>query len=195
MLKATEPDPASRFQSAEEMGEQLLGVLRQVRAIDGKDPRPAPSLLFSGELGNAAEASTWQSLPVPAVDPFDPAAGVLATIVTSSPEQIGALLASTPRSPEVAFRLARSFIDEGAFAQAEAELDLTRGPEQRMAGRLVARGRSAGRRAPEGRPLVLHHRHLRVARRAGAETGSGRVLRNGGARSPDGRVDVVARCR
>ena len=40
------------------MGEQLIGVLRQVRAIDGKDPRPAPSLLFSGELGNGAVAST-----------------------------------------------------------------------------------------------------------------------------------------
>ncbi len=99
LVKATDPNPASRFQSAEEMGEQLIGVLRQVRAIDGKDPRPAPSLLFSGELGNAAEASSWQSLPVPAVDPFDPAAGVLATIVMSGSEQIGALLASTPRSP------------------------------------------------------------------------------------------------
>jgi serine/threonine-protein kinase PknG len=122
LVKATAPNPASRFQSAEEMGEQLIGVLRQVRAIDGKEPRPAPSLLFSGELGNAAEASSWQSLPVPAVDPFDPAAGVLATIVISSSEQIRALLASTPRSPEVAFRLARSYIEEGAFAQAEAEL-------------------------------------------------------------------------
>ena len=40
LVKATAPDPASRFQSAEEMGEQLIGVLRQVRAIDGKDPGP-----------------------------------------------------------------------------------------------------------------------------------------------------------
>ena len=112
------------------MAEQLIGVLRQVRAIDGKDPRPAPSLLFSGELGNGAEASTWRNLPVPAVDPFDPAAGVLATVVISDPEQIRAILESTPRTPEVAFRLARSFIDAGAFAEAEAELD---SPEARAA--------------------------------------------------------------
>ncbi len=152
LLKATAPNPASRFQSAEEMGEQLLGVLRQVRAIDGKDPRPAPSLLFSGELGNAAEASTWQSLPVPAVDPFDPAAGVLATIVTSSSEQIGALLASTPRSPEVAFRLARSFIEEGAFAEAEAELT---SPEALSSGWRAAWWRGVVQLAA-GRPKDAH---------------------------------------
>jgi serine/threonine-protein kinase PknG len=131
LLKATKPDPASRFQSADEMAEQLIGVLRQVRAIDGKDPRPAPSLLFSGELGNGAAASTWRNLPVPAVDPFDPAAGVLATVVISDPEQIRAMLESTPRTPEVAFRLARSFIDAGAFAEAERELD---SPEARVGG-------------------------------------------------------------
>jgi serine/threonine-protein kinase PknG len=123
LVKATKRDPSSRFQSADEMAEQLIGVLRQVRAIDGKDPRPAPSLLFSGELGNAAAASTWRNLPVPAVDPFDPAAGVLATVVISDPDQIRATLESTPRSPEVAFRLARSFIDVGDFDETERELN------------------------------------------------------------------------
>ena len=131
LLKATKPDPASRFQSADEMVEQLIGVLRQVRAIDGKDPRPAPSLLFSGELGNGAVASTWRNLPVPAIDPFDPAASVLATVVISDPEQILAMLESTPRTPEVAFRLARSFIEAGAFAEAERELE---SPEARGGG-------------------------------------------------------------
>jgi len=131
LLKATKPDPASRFQSADEMVEQLIGVLRQVRAIDGKDPRPAPSLLFSGELGHGAVASTWRNLPVPAIDPFDSAASVLATVVISDPEQILAMLESTPRTPEVAFRLARSFIEAGSFAEAERELE---SPEARVGG-------------------------------------------------------------
>ncbi len=131
LLKATQADPASRFQSADEMADQLIGVLRQVRAIDGNDPRPAPSLLFSGELGNGAVASTWRNLPVPAIDPFDQAAGVLATVVISDPVQIQAVLESTPRTPEVAFRLARSFIDAGDFAEAERELD---SPEARVGG-------------------------------------------------------------
>jgi serine/threonine-protein kinase PknG len=152
LVKATALDPASRFQSADEMGEQLIGVLRQVRAIDGKDPRPAPSLLFSGELGNAAEASSWQSLPVPAVDPFDPAASVLATIVISSPEQIGAVLASTPRSPEVAFRLVRSFIEEGAFTEAEVELA---SPEAQSSGWRAAWWRGVVQLAA-GRPRDAH---------------------------------------
>ncbi len=123
LLKATATDPGARFQSADEMAEQLMGVLRQVQAVNGEPPQPAPSLLFSAELGNGADASAWQNLPVPAVDPFDPAAGVLATVVATGPEQIRAVLASTPRSPEVALRLARSFIDAGAFDEAEAELD------------------------------------------------------------------------
>jgi serine/threonine-protein kinase PknG len=131
LLKATQADPASRFQSADEMADQLIGVLRQVRAIDGNDPRPAPSLLFSGELGNGAVASTWRNLPVPAIDPFDQAAGVLATVVISDPVQIRAVLESTQRTPEVAFRLARSFIDAGDFAEAERELD---SPEARVGG-------------------------------------------------------------
>ena len=164
LVKATAPDPASRFQSAEEMGEQLIGVLRQVRAIDGKNPVPPPACFSAPSSAMQREASSWQSLPVPAVDPFDPAAGVLATIVISSSEQITALLASTPRSPEVAFRLARSFIEEGAFAASRSRTLLSRGPEQWVARCMVARRRPVGGGAAEGRPLLLHHRDLRVTR-------------------------------
>ncbi len=131
LQKATAADPASRFQSADEMAEQLLGVLRLVRAVDGEDPRPAPSLLFSHELGNGAEASGWPNLPVPAVDPADPAVGVLATVISSDPEEIRSVMASTPRTPEVALRLARAFIDTGDLTGADAELD---SPEARSTG-------------------------------------------------------------
>ena len=51
LAKGTDSDPNRRFESASEMAEQLLGVLRQVVAIDGGRPSTAPSLLFSPELG------------------------------------------------------------------------------------------------------------------------------------------------
>ena len=80
LQKATAADPTTRFQSAGEMAEQLVGVLRQVVAIDGGSPAPAPSTLFSAELGAAPDGLPWDQLPVPAVDPSDPASGVLATL-------------------------------------------------------------------------------------------------------------------
>ena len=50
LQRATDPDPDRRFASANEMAEQLTGVLREVlSAADGK-PRPAFSALFSPEL-------------------------------------------------------------------------------------------------------------------------------------------------
>jgi serine/threonine-protein kinase PknG len=123
LLKATAPDPAARFTSASEMAEQLLGVLRQVRAIDGEEPRPAPSLLFSTELGNGTEGPSWTDLPVPAVDPFDPSAAVLVTVAAADPGQVQAALAAAPRSPEVVFRLARAHLEAGDLTSAELELD------------------------------------------------------------------------
>ena len=123
LLKATAPDPAARFASAIEMAHQLLGVLRQVRAIDGEEPRPAPSLLFSTELGNGTEGPSWIDLPVPAVDPFDPSAAVVVTVAAAEPDQVQAALAAAQRSPEVVFRLARAHMEAGDLASAESELD------------------------------------------------------------------------
>ncbi|MDX3234876.1 tetratricopeptide repeat protein [Streptomyces sp. ME03-5709C] len=50
LVRATDPDPGRRFASAEEMGEQLLGVLREVVALGTGRPRPALSTLFGPEL-------------------------------------------------------------------------------------------------------------------------------------------------
>ncbi|MFD3451022.1 tetratricopeptide repeat protein [Streptomyces sp. NPDC058691] len=50
LVRATDPDPGRRFASAEEMGDQLLGVLREVVAMDTGTPRPALSTLFGPEL-------------------------------------------------------------------------------------------------------------------------------------------------
>jgi serine/threonine-protein kinase PknG len=131
LQKATAYDPAARFQSAEEMAEQLLGVLRQVVAVDGGSPKPAPSMLFSTELGASSDSSTWEFLPVPALDPSDPSAGVLATINLLGADQRQALFVTTPRSPELSLTMARLAIDEGDFEAAARELE---SPEARDTG-------------------------------------------------------------
>ncbi|MEU1671456.1 tetratricopeptide repeat protein [Streptomyces roseifaciens] len=50
LVRATDPDPARRFASAEEMADQLTGVLREVVALQTGRPRPALSTLFGPEL-------------------------------------------------------------------------------------------------------------------------------------------------
>ncbi|MGW7358705.1 tetratricopeptide repeat protein [Streptomyces sp. NPDC054802] len=50
LVRATDPDPARRFASAQEMSEQLTGVLREVVAMQTGRPRPAVSTLFGPEL-------------------------------------------------------------------------------------------------------------------------------------------------
>lgn len=50
LVRATDPDPARRFASAEEMAEQLTGVLREVVALQTGRPRPALSTLFGPEV-------------------------------------------------------------------------------------------------------------------------------------------------
>ncbi|HEY9367250.1 MAG TPA: tetratricopeptide repeat protein [Streptomyces sp.] len=49
LVRATDPDPARRFASAQEMAEQLTGVLREVVALQSGRPRPALSTLFGTE--------------------------------------------------------------------------------------------------------------------------------------------------
>ncbi|MEV0924046.1 tetratricopeptide repeat protein [Streptomyces spongiicola] len=50
LVRATDPDPARRFASAQEMADQLTGVLREVVAVQTGRPRPSLSTLFGPEL-------------------------------------------------------------------------------------------------------------------------------------------------
>ncbi|WP_065959425.1 serine/threonine-protein kinase [Streptomyces sparsogenes] len=49
LVRATDPDPNRRFGSAQEMADQLTGVLREVVALQTGRPRPAMSTLFGPE--------------------------------------------------------------------------------------------------------------------------------------------------
>ncbi|MFI8945234.1 tetratricopeptide repeat protein [Streptomyces sp. NPDC053750] len=50
LVRATDPDPARRFASAQEMAEQLTGVLREVVSVQTGRARPAVSTLFGPEV-------------------------------------------------------------------------------------------------------------------------------------------------
>ncbi|MEU1461574.1 tetratricopeptide repeat protein [Streptomyces sp. NPDC005727] len=50
LVRATDPDPARRFASAQEMSEQLTGVLREVVSLQTGLARPALSTLFGPEV-------------------------------------------------------------------------------------------------------------------------------------------------
>jgi serine/threonine-protein kinase PknG len=127
LLKATRPDPAARFQSADEMAVQLQGVLRDVAAGTGTVVA-ADSLIFdadsSSELLTDDSAAT-RRLPALRPTPTDPAAPVIAaTSVVPDPHRRLALLENAwqhhPDSLELPFRLAGASLDAGAPA---AEVD------------------------------------------------------------------------
>jgi serine/threonine-protein kinase PknG len=144
LLRATDPDPLRRFASADEMAEQLDGVLREVlateRAEEGrKDPLPpavsavfgpprgtfAPGLLATD--GAPARPDPWQVatlLPVPLVDRDDPAAGLLAAAAQSTPQDVErAIAAATQPSRGLQLALVRAHIEARDPATATAALD------------------------------------------------------------------------
>ena len=117
LAKGTAHDPDDRFQSAEEMADQLYGVLREVIAAQQGTPVPAPSTLFTGDFRARPDHPDWRLLPAPQVGTEDPAAGYLATLAATDPEELIGLLRSAPQQTvEVDLRLARTLIDAGDWA-------------------------------------------------------------------------------
>ena len=123
LLTGTAPDPDDRFQSADEMGEQLYGVLREIVADRDARPVPAASRLFGGPLGGGDERPDWLALPRPLLDTDDRAAGYLVTITASDPNELIAQLTAAPeRTLEVALRHASALIEFGQVDEAKAML-------------------------------------------------------------------------
>ncbi len=120
VLKGTATDPAARFQSAEEMADQLIGVLREVVATNTGISRPAASELFTTDLRAKPEQPDWRLLPALVVAADDPAAGYLATLTATDPrDQIEQLESAPVQSVELDFRRARCLIDIGEYGAAE----------------------------------------------------------------------------
>ena len=117
LQRATRPDCARRFTSAGEMTEQLLGVLRQVVAIDGGRPAPAPSTVFTPDLGVDPDQPSWR-VPLPAVERSDPSAGVLASLASAPPGQRVVALDGLPDTADVNFQRARAHVELGGWQRA-----------------------------------------------------------------------------
>ncbi|MGN9837847.1 tetratricopeptide repeat protein [Nonomuraea sp. H19] len=135
LRKATAVDPAERFQSAWEMEEQLVGVLREVCALEDGVPYPALSTLFGPEraaVGTALSEEGGQvftpldpalaarGLPVPLVDPADPAAGALAGLLGRDGRELIDQLAAMPKTPETTLMRVRLLAEEGAAETPDA---------------------------------------------------------------------------
>jgi serine/threonine-protein kinase PknG len=139
LKRSTHVDPDRRFISAEDMADQLTGVLREIMALGTGEPRPGASTVFGPEsrtfgvdmvvpepgksvpLPDAREVV--MGLPVPQADTDDPAAGVLATLTSADPREAIESLAGAPReSIEVRLRIVRARIELGEFAEAQRQL-------------------------------------------------------------------------
>ena len=119
LLKACAPSPDDRFVSADEMRNQMLGVLREVVAQNrkgGAASSSAASVLFDPPpTGDAV--MTWEDLPALKPDASDPQVGWLATISAQPPGQRLLALNSPPgRSTEVSLAHGLAALEAGDFA-------------------------------------------------------------------------------
>ncbi len=140
LLKATAQDADDRFQTAEEMAEQLLGVLREVVAGETNVHRPSNSSLFDGDRLAVASGGNFDPiqpsylhLPSLLIDAKDIGFNVVlnASMTTNLDrriEQLTQVKKQLPTSIEAKLRLASNLIERGATESAgdyiEAQLIL-----------------------------------------------------------------------
>ena len=145
LLKATATAADDRFQTAEEMAEQLLGVLREVVAAETNTPRPATSILFDGDrLAVTAGGDfspiepSYLHLPHLLIDIKDPGFNLvvnasMTTDIDRRIEKLTQVVKQLPTSIEAKLRLANSLIDRGHIAAGDytaAELLLEKVAQQ-----------------------------------------------------------------
>jgi len=134
LTKATAEAPDARFQTADEMAQQLLGVLREEIA----GTREAAELgayqsslfdtdaTFGGDLWSVEGRST-RTLPALKLDPLDAGASVIlaSASILDADRRLQAYavgLAAVPQSAELLLRLADLDIERGRRAEAESRI-------------------------------------------------------------------------
>ena len=131
LLKGTAPEADDRFPSADEMGEQLLGVLREIVARETGKPRPSVSSEFGADLlaletGDPMDpvGPDPRYLPVPSLNLADPGAQAVsaALALPDASRSIAALRLARehlPESREGRLRLAAMLTYNGQSDEAE----------------------------------------------------------------------------
>ncbi|MEU5871240.1 tetratricopeptide repeat protein [Glycomyces sp. NPDC047369] len=129
LQRACDHDRDARFATADEMADQLHGVLRQLLADAGERPAPVASDRFGVERGAFAAglanrtdtvfeaargADARTVLPVPLADRADRAYTALATIAMQPPDRAIELAESLPESDESRLALLRMAIEADA---------------------------------------------------------------------------------
>jgi serine/threonine-protein kinase PknG len=133
LLKGTHVKPEMRFQSADEMAEQLLGVLREVVAVDNGTVKPGESTNFGGDPIAIANLDTRsvdtidaEALPSIKRDPEDPATGYIVSNLSADAKKQKLLFTDAIKrfaeSREALLGLARAEIIVGNYAEAEVQL-------------------------------------------------------------------------
>jgi serine/threonine-protein kinase PknG len=126
LAKATATNPDDRFQSADELRDQLLGVLREVVAVDSGTAAAAHSTassLFGSPTGTGAQLS-WAELPALRVDRADAMATWLAGVSLADGNQRLEVLEQAPeQTVEVQLAKARAAIDASSFPLAAQVLE------------------------------------------------------------------------
>ncbi|MGZ8762720.1 MAG: tetratricopeptide repeat protein, partial [Acidimicrobiia bacterium] len=122
LAKATALAPDDRFQSADELRDQLLGVLREVVAVDTGVPAAAHSSASSlfGSPTSAGARLAWADLPALRVDRADASATWLAGVSLADGAQRLEVLEQAPeQTVEVQLAKARAAIDAASFPVAD----------------------------------------------------------------------------
>ncbi len=115
VAKACAPNRDDRFVSADEMRSQMVGVLREVVAIDGGSgaaTTTSSSLLFDSPT-TGEEADDWRNLPPLRIDPHDPMTGWLQTVRGTPTERLMRLNSPPRESTEVLLARARAALEAG----------------------------------------------------------------------------------
>src|SRR3984893_8863253 len=134
LTRATAEAPDARFQTADEMAQQLLGVLHEELAgtPEGAELGPYRSALFETDATFGGDlwgdyGRSIRSLPALRLDPLDPGASavITSTAILDTARRLEALqasLATIPGSTELPLRMADLHLDRDEFPLAEAQI-------------------------------------------------------------------------
>jgi serine/threonine-protein kinase PknG len=121
LRKGTSQRPADRFVSADDMADQLVGVLRELVATEEKDA-PGASRWFTGDFRPKPDAADWRLLPTLRVGVDDEAAPFLATIGAVGPGEQLERLELGPHTVEIDLRRAQILVGLERWDEADAAL-------------------------------------------------------------------------